>query len=101
MTHPEWCSPGRCEVGLGGAHSSEPRAVDFDPRGDAVVRVRIWRRPEPVGRAMRPRPPVTLVELVAGSADSGNRCRSDMTLKQARQLNALLTSTLLEAGDTE
>jgi hypothetical protein len=102
MTHPPWCSAGRCEAGLGGAHSSEPRAVDFDRDGSAAVRLRAWQRPQYAYEELMDRhTPQVLAELIAGDVDSGKRCRADLTVRQARQLNAQLISMLIEIGDEE
>ena len=98
MTHPAWCAPDRCEVGLGGAHSSTPAAI-FDRNGSAVVRVRVWQRPptpDPMGMD-RHQPPV-LVELVAGDTDSGRRCRADLTVPQTMQLESLLGAVIGQIG---
>lgn len=101
-THPTWCEPSRCEAGLGGAHSSEPQSIDFDRRGNAMARVRIWRRPPYVDKAgMDRHQPPTLVELVVGDVTTGSRCRADLTVPQARQLNARLTSALMRTGDDD
>lgn len=97
--HPGWCAPDRCEVGLGGAHSSTPAAIDYDRNGTAVVRARIWQRPpwdDPF--AMDRHQPPVLVELTVGDVDSGHRCRADLTVPQTMQLESLLGVLIGQAG---
>jgi hypothetical protein len=88
-THPQWCDPTRCEVGLGGAHSSNPATIDFDPSGPAFCRLRVWRRwPGP-----------TYIELICGNIDNGQRTRCDLTIAQGMQLESLLAAVLGQIGD--
>jgi hypothetical protein len=87
--HPLWCEPTRCETSLGGGHSSEPRTVNFDGNGPGFCRLRVWRRwPGP-----------TYIELIAGNIDNGQRCRSDLTVAQAMQLESLLSAVLGQIDD--
>ncbi len=96
--HPAWCAPDRCEVGLGGAHSSTPAAVDFDRNGSAVVRLRIWQRPDFRLDPMDRHTPEPFVELVAGSTDTGHRCRADLTARHTLQLESLLGALIGQIG---
>ena len=100
-THPLWCSPARCEVAFGGAHSAEPIAINFDRHASGFCRVRLWLRPQFIDTAGIVRTPPVLVELVAGETDNGSNVRADFTVPQVRQLNAVLISTLIAAGDDD
>lgn len=83
--HPLFCSPTRCEADFGGGHTAEPEVVLFDSESAAFGQVRLWQ----LTNAGAP-----LIEVTVGDMDSGKRCRTDFTLRQARQLRDLLTLTL-------
>jgi hypothetical protein len=96
VQHPAWCSPLRCEVAYGGAHSSEPQTVNFASDGPGFCRVRIWQGPPILPDRL---PPVVFIELIAGNIDNGQRTRCDLTHGQAMQLGELLAALLAQIGD--
>src|SRR5262245_14037774 len=87
--HAGWCGAGRCEVSLGGAHSSKPLVVEARGGSTARVAVRLWRYPG--GQVW--------FELAVGDHGLGVRARTDLSLWQVGLLLEALTHARDEAAD--
>jgi hypothetical protein len=86
-THPSWCAPGRCEIRLGGLHSSEPIVIKRDRGSCTHLMARLWGNLDRIW-----------VELFLGEHGEGPAATLTVSLDQAEALRlglgALLQQTV-------